>query len=222
MMDFSNGMYVQCESMSLIGVERTTEKQNFFCEEERQIIADVKAGDIDQFEKIIFKYNRYVAQILGRHVPYHMVNELAQDVFLKAFTKLDSFKFRSAFKTWLTKIAYNVCYDYWRKNKKQLNSEYAYDNISDVIERLAENNTKEIDDELNFKAYQLLQTILQNINPLDKTFIPELHLKRTTIKELALKLGISETNIKVRAFRARKFIRRKLSLLLNKDKERNA
>ncbi len=205
-------MYVRCESMfyDLAAVDKSAIKQDDIYEEEKRIIADIKAGDINQYEKLIVRYSDYVVHILEGHIPYNMVNELAQDVFLKAFMKLDTFKFNSAFKTWLTKIAYNVCYDYWRENRKHMKFIANYETELTFIELISQHQINEADDELKAKASHLLHKILQEISPIDQKIISELYLKESSVKAVASELGLSETNVKVRAFRSRRFIRKKL------------
>ncbi|MFH1857797.1 MAG: sigma factor, partial [Candidatus Omnitrophota bacterium] len=52
---------------------------------------------------------------MKKHLPPHDVEETAQDVFVRAYCSLPSFKGESDFSHWLSSIAVKTCYDYWRK-----------------------------------------------------------------------------------------------------------
>lgn len=67
------------------------------------------AGDHEAFERV---YRRHVARIHSlccRLVGHELAEELTQDVFVRAWEKLDLFKGRSSFGTWLYRLAINVC-----------------------------------------------------------------------------------------------------------------
>lgn len=68
------------------------------------------------FDVLVRKYQSpvrrfFLAQTIGDG---QLSDDLAQDTFIKAYTKISSFQSRSSFKTWLFRIAYNVMYDYRR------------------------------------------------------------------------------------------------------------
>ncbi len=79
------------------------------------IIRRILEGEVDVFEKIISEYNGLVFKILSRHLPYQELEETAQEVFVRAYQSLPSFKNKSSFKFWLSSIAVRVCYNFWRK-----------------------------------------------------------------------------------------------------------
>ena len=68
------------------------------------------------FDALVRKYQSpvrrfFLSQTLGDG---QLSDDLAQDTFIKAYTKISSFQSKSSFKTWLFRIAYNVLYDYRR------------------------------------------------------------------------------------------------------------
>lgn len=89
-------------------------------EEEQQIIQKVKSGDANAFEALVldnqsFVYNMAMS-ITGNESD---ALDIAQDVFLKAYTNLDTFRGESKFSVWLHRITYNACIDFKRKSQAQ-------------------------------------------------------------------------------------------------------
>ncbi|MCR8844501.1 sigma-70 family RNA polymerase sigma factor [Paenibacillus sp. SC116] len=84
----------------------------------RQAIADVRSGDIENFELIMKHYQKSIF-----HYCYHMLGnyseaeDIAQEVFLKAFRKLEKYNEEIPFGAWIYKIAYHQCIDAIRKRK---------------------------------------------------------------------------------------------------------
>ena len=71
------------------------------------------------FDRLVVKYQSpirrfFLNQTLGDE---QLSDDLAQDTFIKAYTNITKFRGLSAFSTWLYRIAYNVFYDYVRRNK---------------------------------------------------------------------------------------------------------
>ena len=78
------------------------------------IISGVLGGDTDRFEELIDRHREHVFRIVGRRVPRDDVEEVAHDVFVRAWSSLPSFRNDSPFQWWLSKIAVRTCHDYWR------------------------------------------------------------------------------------------------------------
>ena len=76
--------------------------------DEREDVRRATAGDMEAFERL---YRTHVARIHGltrRMLGEEWADEVTQDVFVRAWTKLDSFRGDSAFGTWLHRVAVNV------------------------------------------------------------------------------------------------------------------
>ena len=85
---------------------------------DRQLVNIVLSGDTNAFGTIIKKTERLVTQIV-----FKMINtpddrkDIAQDIYLKAFKNLSSFKFQAKLSTWIARIAYNTSLNYLEKRK---------------------------------------------------------------------------------------------------------
>jgi len=175
---------------------------------DNEIICRVIEGDVNAFEHLLTKYKNYVFKIVNKHIPHDQVEEIAQDVFIRAYQSLPSFKGKSSFKQWLSKITVRTCYDFWRK---------AYKNREFPISSLSENHQKWLESvisdqsEASFyekglqtEAKEVLDYALEKLSPEDRIVLELVYLEGLSIKEAADLLGWSLANVKIRAFRSRK------------------
>src|SRR5947207_657317 len=85
---------------------------------ERALVAHAQRGEAAAFECLYLAHQRRVF-----HLCYRMVNdwsraeELTQDTFLQVYRKLQSFRFESAFSTWIHRIAVNIVLMHLRQNR---------------------------------------------------------------------------------------------------------
>ena len=137
--------------------------------------------------------------------------ETAQDIFMKAYKSLSTFKGNSKFSTWIYKIAYNTSLDKLRSNKNKY--------ITDTFDKINEN--KIISTENAFVALELKeqQKIIKKcleLLPGDDGFLLTLfYYDDLSVSELAATMGTNSNNVKIKLYRARK----KLAELLRKKLE---
>ncbi|MBN2244309.1 MAG: sigma-70 family RNA polymerase sigma factor [Candidatus Aminicenantes bacterium] len=82
------------------------------------IIENIRNGDRKAFEMIIQRYQQPLLNYIGRMVRDHeLALDFTQEVFIKSYSSLHSFKSQYKFSTWLFKIASNLVIDFWRKKK---------------------------------------------------------------------------------------------------------
>jgi RNA polymerase sigma-70 factor, ECF subfamily len=84
--------------------------------EESELIAAARVGDQDAFARLHQLHVGYVRGVIRSVTHSNDVDDLCQDTFLLAFTRLDSFEGMARFRTWLTRIAVNRCLVYLRRN----------------------------------------------------------------------------------------------------------
>ena len=93
---------------------------------EIECIRRVQQGDAEAFGPLVERYQKRIFSIV-----YHLVrrrdevDDLAQEIFFKAFRAIRSYNFQSSFATWLSRIAVNHCYDYLRKVRASRISYYS-------------------------------------------------------------------------------------------------
>jgi RNA polymerase sigma-70 factor (ECF subfamily) len=108
-------------------------------EDDRDAVAACQGGEREAFDRLVEKYQRDVYRLCYRYVNNHQdANDMAQEVFLKAYRALDRFRGDSSFATWLYRIAVNTCLNF-RASRKPESSELPEalpDRAQGALERL--------------------------------------------------------------------------------------
>jgi RNA polymerase sigma-70 factor (ECF subfamily) len=141
------------------------------------------------------------------------VEDIAQEIWLRAFQKLDGFRGDAPFEHWLMRMAVNVCYDFLRTHQR--NREDTFTDITDAendwLERFVA-NPEQADDQSS-AAKQLIQRLMESMSPPARLIITLMEIEEKSIKEIADITGWSVPLIKVRAFRARAEMKKGLAKL---------
>jgi RNA polymerase sigma-70 factor, ECF subfamily len=168
-----------------------------------EVIAAVRAGDTSQFEVLVRRYQPRIFATVRRYSRQEReVEDIVQEIFLKAFTKLDSWRGEAPFEHWLMRLAVRTCYDVLRSHQR--NREHAVSELNDDegswLERQAAPASGETD---STAAQSLIARVLDQMSPAHRLVITLLELEERSIKEIAELTGWSVPLVKVRAFRAR-------------------
>lgn len=179
--------------------------------DDRTLIRRIVQGEIDLFAEIIDRYQRHVARIVGRHVPRDRVSEVAHDVFVRAYGSLRQFAGSAPFEHWLAGIAVRTCYDYWRAVKRD---EIPVSALTGEHQQWIE-RALTVQSESDFRqeargreAREVLDWGLRQLSPENRLVLTLVHLEGHSIREAAQLLGWSVVNVKVRAYRARRALRK--------------
>ncbi len=162
-----------------------------------------------------------VIRIVRSHRPRRVAEEdLAQDIFLKMFTRIEQYQGAVPFPHWVSRIAVTTCIDQLRAQKRR--PEFRWADLSegeaDVAEAVMTNeNDVAVNDAM--AAHELVHRLLDQLNPDDQVVIRLLDLEQKSIAEIATLTGWNQSLIKVRAFRARRKLRR---LFLDLQREENS
>ncbi len=158
-------------------------------------------GEVNAFAMLIDRYKHMVYTLSLRMMKTtEEAEEVSQDVFLKAFQKLDSYKGTSKFSTWLYSITYHKCLDSLSRKRKQP-THYAVE----IQEEITEEKTASILEaiEANELRGQLEQCI-QQLREEDAFLVTLYYLEEQTLEEIATVTGMTKNNVKVKLFRSRK------------------
>jgi len=185
---------------------------------EAEVIAAVLKGDTTSFETLIQKYSPRVFATARRYARRESeVEDIAQEVWLKAFQKLKSFRGDAPFEHWLMRLAVRTCYDFLRGHQR--NREATFSDLSepenDWLEHFAAQ--PECTNEHADAARLLVERILEQMSPPARLVITLLEIEDRSVKEISKLTGWSVPLVKVRAFRARAEMRKILARLA-KDK----
>jgi RNA polymerase sigma-70 factor (ECF subfamily) len=108
-------------------------------EDDREAIQACQGGEREAFDRLVERYQRDVYRLCFRYVNnHHDANDMAQEVFLKAYRAIGKFRGDSAFSTWLYRIAVNTCLNFRaaRKAPAEELSENLADAGAPVVDRL--------------------------------------------------------------------------------------
>jgi RNA polymerase sigma-70 factor (ECF subfamily) len=151
-----------------------------------------------------------------------LVEEAAQEVFLKAFTQLGKFEGRGSMEGWLTRITTNTCLNMLRGSKRR--PELTVSDLSAEEDEWLEGQFADLEQpsvENSVVAADLADRLLSVLSPEDQQALLMIDGEQASVKEVAEATGWSESKVKVRAFRARKKVRETMERLLgSKGKER--
>jgi len=176
------------------------------------IIRPVMRGDVDVFVELITRYQQHVGRIVAGHVPHEMVEEVAHNVFVRAYTSLSTYSFRKPFSHWLATIAVRSCYDVWRAagRKEVPFSALADEDHQEWTDQLLAAESNERFEELarQKETKDLLDRALAQLSAENRMVVTLVHLEGYSVREAANLLGWTVVNVKVRAHRARQQLRK--------------
>lgn len=170
--------------------------------DEELVEAIVKTNDTLLFEIL---YDRFSSMVYNKCYGFangvDEAKDLTQDVFLRVFVKLASFKGNSKFSTWLYAFTYNHCVNYVTRNTAKKIEKKAISSESIDIQNIGEDidSTQEFQ---NMKIEQL-KKVMELISPEEKMILLLKYQDNLTIKELSEALDIGESAVKMRLKRAK-------------------
>jgi len=177
-------------------------------------IDKVLQGDTNAFAYLINKYKDMAYTIAIKIVKSHEdAEEVAQDSFLKAYEKLDSFKGNSKFSTWLYTIVYRNSITKIRKKKVATTDidDYVMDNYSEGSE------FPQIEAIKNGEQQKYVREAIDRLPEKDALLITLFYMNESSVEEIEQITNLTQSNIKVKLFRARKKLNTELSFLLKEE-----
>jgi len=179
-----------------------------------ELIAAVLGGDTASFEPLLKKYQPRVFATARRYARRESeVEDIVQEVFLKAFHKLNSFRGDAPFEHWLMRLAVRTCYDFLRAHQRNREMSLAdfTDEQTDWLDHFAANPADASENAA--AARELVEKVLAQLSPAARLVITLLEIEDRSVKEVAALTGWSVPVVKIRAFRARAQMRKCLEKL---------
>src|ERR1041385_9181883 len=177
-----------------------------------ELIAAVLKGDIASFEPLVRKYSPRLFATVRRYARRESeVEDIVQDIWTKAFHKLGGFRSVAPFEHWLMRLAVRTCYDALRSHQRnrELNFSELGQAESDWLDHFVADPAGA--DEHAAAARELVQRLLAQLSPPARLIITLLEIEERSVKEIAQLTGWSVSLVKVRAFRARAEMRKRLA-----------
>jgi RNA polymerase sigma-70 factor (ECF subfamily) len=163
------------------------------------------SGSESAFETLVERYRSRVfgtASRFARGKPE--LDDLAQEIFLRVWKGLGSFRRDAPFEHWFMRIAVRTCYDHLRKHRRRREAEV----LCDETPPPPEGDSPGQDIRRRREAWELVQRLMTCLSDKDQLLITLIDLEERSVKETAALTGWSESNVKVRAHRARKRMRK--------------
>jgi len=183
-----------------------------------ELIAAVLRGDAASFEPLVTKYSPRVFATARRYARREdEIQDIVQEVWLKSFQKLASFRGDAPFEHWLMRLAVRTCYDFLRAHQRNRISSFSdlTEPEDDWLDRFVADPASAPEDVDAAKS--LVARVLEQLSPPARMVITLLEIEDRPVKEIAQLTGWSVALVKVRAFRARAEMRKILARMA-KDK----
>ncbi len=173
-----------------------------------EIISKVLNGDREAYAGLVTRYQDYVFTLTLRMIKSREdAEEVAQDVFIKAYRSLANFRGDAKFSTWLYTVVNTTCITFLRKKKLEVHSlenekvfEVADNQDSGFRANLVEQKSKLV----------MVNQAIALLNPDDAQIITLFYKAEQSLEEIALVLGLETNTVKVRLHRARTRLKEKM------------
>ena len=157
-----------------------------------------------------------VARLVHSHLPRRTsAEDLVQTVFMKMFASLDSFSGTVPLEHWVSRIAINTCLNQLAAEKAR--PELRWADLSEEQAQALEATTAgqaELDPTQNLASREIVEKLLAQLAPTDRLLMTLLHLEGRSVDEVRQITGWNVPVIKVRAFRARRKLRKHFEKLM--------
>jgi RNA polymerase sigma-70 factor (ECF subfamily) len=165
--------------------------------DEDALVRSATAGDGSAFSQLVTMHKSRVFGLVARFTrdPYEL-DDIAQEVFLRAWRNLQQYRKDAPFEHWLSRIAVHACYDFLRKHR------WSKQQIS--LEGI---DLAEPDRSSATAARDILEAAMSHLKPDERLILTLVELEGQSIRATADLTGWTEANVKVRAHRARQALK---------------
>lgn len=173
---------------------------------DEQIVEKILQGRKDLFEVIMRRYNQRLFRIQRGYIKdENNVQDTLQTTYIKVFEKLHSFKGKSAFSTWLIRIAINEALLFLKRRKTHSKLHLYADDDAKPRPESQEYSPEEllIEHDMN----ELIEDSIDSLSENYRAVYVMREIEAMSTREVAEALDISESNVKVRLMRAKEKLR---------------
>lgn len=186
--------------------------------EDEGLIEGLRSGAEAAYETLISRFQQPVYSLL-----YRLLNDpgdccdVVQEVFLKVFRNIGSFRGQSSLKTWIYRIAVNEAYNHRRwftRHKKQEVGLEADQDSRSCQDILPDTGSSPFDVALDQEYHELVEQALKSLNPIFRSAVVLRDVEDLSYEEIAEVLQISLGTVKSRILRGRECLRKALACRL--------
>jgi len=185
--------------------------------EENEVVKLAQQGDKEAFSVLVRNYQNKVFGLAINIVRNHeTADDLAQEIFIKAYQALPRFRFQSEFSTWLYQIAINHIRDYLRKHKKEKN-DLRLDEIPEISGEEKEASEQLANRQEEEYRKRLLREKLEEMPEKYRLILSLRDIQGLSYEEISKMLKLSAGTVDSRLHRARRLLRKKLAQALGQE-----
>ena len=175
---------------------------------EAEWIRRCQSGNTEAFTPLVETYERRIFRLVFHLVRRQEdVEDIVQEVFMKAFAAISTYNFQSAFGTWLNRITVNHCYDYLRRRRVSRVSyfwEMSEDGQREIESTARSPEPGGLNNEESLAVGEFVSKLLARAPAEDRVILTLKEIEEKSVEEIAQILNLKESTVKVRLHRARK------------------
>ncbi|NBR85456.1 MAG: sigma-70 family RNA polymerase sigma factor [Verrucomicrobia bacterium] len=178
-------------------------------------LARVRERDEDAARALVEHLYPLVIKIVRAHLPRRLDEEdLAQEIFMKMFANVAQYRGEVPLEHWVSRVAVSTCLDRLRAQKRRPEWRWAdlSENEAEMLDAILHSG-HEPHPSHTAEAGELVNKLMQTLSAEDQLVVRLLDLEERPVAEIAAQTGWSQTLVKVRAFRARRKLRKQLEQL---------
>tara|TARA_R110002096_G_scaffold28336_7_gene85910 strand:- start:3024 stop:3653 length:630 start_codon:yes stop_codon:yes gene_type:complete len=177
--------------------------------EDDKLVSSALSGNEGAYKKLVDKYDRPIYFHIKKMIrEQELVEDLVQEVFMKAFNNLKTYSNEYAFSTWLYRIATNHTIDYLRKKKlKTLSINDPYKTKDGEVEIQLPDDTYATDKKIIKKERKvIIHEAIDNLPEKYRMVIKLRHMEELSYDEISEQLDLPLGTVKAHIFRARELL----------------
>lgn len=185
--------------------------------EDSVVIKRILSGEKELYEILVRRNNQKLYRIIRSYIKDDAeIEDIMQDSYVKAFTKLYQFKLESTFSTWLIRIGINESLARLKEKGKIYHLNEKSNNLSSTIFEIPDNRQLNPQDKMiQNETRQLLERAIDSLDIKYKTVYIMKEVEEMSLKEISIVLDLTVANVKVRLHRSKEMLKEKLYEVAN-------
>jgi RNA polymerase sigma-70 factor (ECF subfamily) len=176
-----------------------------------ELVARVRDGGCqDSARRLVEELFPMVLRIVRSHLPRRSSEEdLCQEVFMKTFARIEQWRGQMPFAHWVSRVAVTTCLDAlrWQKRRPELRWADLSETEAEVLDNVLHDERDNMSTDA-ISARELAHKLLATLKPADRLVLTMMDMEGRSVAEVQAVTGWSATLVKVRAFRARRKLRK--------------
>src|SRR5579864_6284129 len=176
--------------------------------DDRELVHLAQKCTASAFEERVRRHQQRILAVVGGILRRREDSEdVAQQVFLKAYVSINRFDMRSAFSTWLYKIAVNECWDYLRKKKVRplsYEADLSEEQVRHVEQFVSTDSHGGGNPSDRAELREIVERLLGELSEEDRVMLVLKEAQGFAVEEIGRMLNLNVNTVKVRLFRARR------------------